>query len=1387
MFRLAFLLSVFYSLMTAPLCAQRNQWQPDASAYQYFSTGNNPAQFSADRLSKIELDPLRFKNNPGSIRWTLPPNSGTATLTLDVGNFDLRDYNIYLVCSRSNTTNRITSYVNTASGTRYSIGSVTRESDIGFNLPCTEWHQTGQFIAPTLTNPSQVAQLEHVVSVTFEASNSTETTVLWIDEIRIIRPRGPLAIINFNRYRDQADTSLTPYLLQKNITANIDFNYDFARTELLETYSAIPFRAIGLDRIDTLVNQYGWSCSSHGSFYDLLPFLSPQNRYRLFALDSFINKGFDARWVFAIPKDNVTPSIMKEINDYGQYRAIRRQGQNIQNLPVSDPWSLGFFRPTSAIAGPNLNGTPLLLSQMKFFVDSCIKHRGLIILDFGTIVYTPSTLYTDIETTMYSDAVGLIEYLDSLGIPFRNFEDVFGDDSSYTQSLTASDDYKVLSGIAAQGVQVVANDQIPSGSQAQISLLSQAQYGTVSVSGDSLIYTPGSTCFQTDLFSYVLSNGSLSDTAVVRIIRSKLEFAGQKTSWCSPNRYAVKAVVQGGLMPYSYLWSNGSTADSLQLNGGFTYTLTVTDQQGCPVVKSINLPNRVRPVPKVNNSVQCGPGVPTCSVVTESGTVNWYADSSFTNLLQQGGSTYNGVINATTKLFVSVNYGGCASNLVPVTVKVVKPAVTVSVESDTVACDQQLLVLRAITEPGLLYQWNRDGAPIPNVMNSTNAKLTTGVPGRYNVTVTRPEDNCVTVSGSYNFIQPDSSLIFADTALVVCPGDSLRLYTYNSNSFSYVWKRNGVVIPGAVSYAIWVKDTGFYEVNIQGPNSCALVPVAVRVDYAGCGGVYATGPLLWEQQDRRSGITTPGGLPFDAYQDLKALSSGNVIAVGTAGGVGAATGGDAVLRKHHRQSGAVLQEQYINFYAGGASDEAIKVIVSEPFMYVILTSKKVQSPFDRDIVVLKLDTSFNTIWTNTLNTSGNPDDVAVDAGLDQSGNLYVMGNTTRAATGADIVLRKLSSGGSVLFTRYYSSSGNNSDRGSAMSVEAGGICDITGYYSSSTLGSRLIALKVQNSGTQLWVKFHDMVTNAALADEGLSVSHDPATGDMFICGFGRFSSGNDDWVVLRFAGSNGTKVWTRRYAGAGNGSDRGVKVLFTNGTLYSCGTTVAAVSSVNSSNIQLRKLDPVNGNSFWTTTYNLANGPLGASEEMVNAMRVSPAGTIYLGGNSALPAASGLDYYLVVLAYQSSGALLWAHNEPVSPGSGAQGGTINALDVFSADNALYSAGYQWKDSTGNSFTSLMKFGPVSSALISEPSAIFNGSPSPSYLLYPNPAQNEIMILRFDEGPGQIEVMDMNGRIVKDMQMHTSLMAIDISGLSSGLYLLRYTGSAGTDTQRFVRE
>lgn len=69
----------------------------------------------------------------------------------------------------------------------------------------------------------------------------------------------------------------------------------------------------------------------------------------------------------------------------------------------------------------------------------------------------------------------------------------------------------------------------------------------------------------------------------------------------------VEAVVNGGVAPYTYLWSNQASSPSIENLYADTYTLTLTDAAGCEVITSVEIsqPNAALEATFVSQDVSC--------------------------------------------------------------------------------------------------------------------------------------------------------------------------------------------------------------------------------------------------------------------------------------------------------------------------------------------------------------------------------------------------------------------------------------------------------------------------------------------------------------------------------------------------------------------------------------------------------------------------------------------------------------------------------------------------------------------------------------------------------------------------------------------------------------
>jgi len=125
---------------------------------------------------------------------------------------------------------------------------------------------------------------------------------------------------------------------------------------------------------------------------------------------------------------------------------------------------------------------------------------------------------------------------------------------------------------------------------------------------------------------------------------------------------------------------------------------------GSTAVTTIALPS----APTATNSVQCGPGVATASVASNTGLATpqyvWYAaETGGTALQTSSANTYGTSISATTTLYVSENDGTCQSLRTPVTVTVnTPPAITTSGPA-TICSGQSTALFVISSNPGYAY------------------------------------------------------------------------------------------------------------------------------------------------------------------------------------------------------------------------------------------------------------------------------------------------------------------------------------------------------------------------------------------------------------------------------------------------------------------------------------------------------------------------------------------------------------------------------------------------------------------------------------------------------------------------------------------------------------
>jgi hypothetical protein len=145
----------------------------------------------------------------------------------------------------------------------------------------------------------------------------------------------------------------------------------------------------------------------------------------------------------------------------------------------------------------------------------------------------------------------------------------------------------------------------------------------------------------------------------------------------------------------------------------------------------------------------------------------------------------------------------------------------VTITSTGTLCDasSQVVFSSSVADAALTYAWYK-GSVL--VTTGNNPQYTTNEPGSYSVKVTN--GTCVATSNTITIQQSDFTLTATSplTAIII-PGDTTTLTVVTSAlQPTFVWYRNGVVIPGANSATLVATLAGEYKVVVTQNQDCVM-------------------------------------------------------------------------------------------------------------------------------------------------------------------------------------------------------------------------------------------------------------------------------------------------------------------------------------------------------------------------------------------------------------------------------------------------------------------------------------------------------------------------------------------------------------------------------------
>jgi len=400
-----------------------------------------------------------------------------------------------------------------------------------------------------------------------------------------------------------------------------------------------------------------------------------------------------------------------------------------------------------------------------------------------------------------------------------------GDNSVFRGTIVANGAISLLEasslfgrGLSRGGAIDMHNNIVTIGTQPTASTISASgattfcQGGSVTLtasSNSSYLWSTGETTQSITVntsgnYSVTITNscGSASSsptTVTVNPLPTVTITPGSATTFCVGNSVTLTASAGN-----SYLWSNNATTQSIIVSASGSYSVTVTNANGCSATSSPTIVT-VNPLPTA--AITPSGATTFC----QGGNVTLTASTANSYLWNTGATTQNIVVTTSGNYSVTVtNANGCSATSSP-TIVTVNPLPTASITPSgaTTFCVGNSVTLTANAASS--YLWST---------GETTQSIIVSASGSYSVTVT-------TICGSANSsptivtVNPlPTAVITSGSSTTICPGDSLILSASTGNS--YVWNT------GATTQTITITAAGNYMVTISNGSCTASDTITIN-------------------------------------------------------------------------------------------------------------------------------------------------------------------------------------------------------------------------------------------------------------------------------------------------------------------------------------------------------------------------------------------------------------------------------------------------------------------------------------------------------------------------------------------------------------------------------
>jgi uncharacterized delta-60 repeat protein len=405
---------------------------------------------------------------------------------------------------------------------------------------------------------------------------------------------------------------------------------------------------------------------------------------------------------------------------------------------------------------------------------------------------------------------------------------------------------------------------------------------------------------------------------------------------------------------------------------------------------------------------------------------------------------------------------------------------------------------------------------------------------------------------------------------------------------SWVRIYNGPGNSGDFAYDVAVDDSGCVYVTGTSYGGITTANDYVTIKY------YPDGDTAWLR--RYNGPGSAG----DEASGIAADASGNVYVTGVSWGGG--TGRDVATIKYLPNG----DTDWIRRYSGvDGYDDGGYAITTDSHGNVYVTGYSFISSSDSDFLTVKYNPEGDTVWVRTYGGAANMWDEAYSIVVDDSGNVYVNGDSWGSATLQDYATVKYDSDGNQLWAKRYDGPGGGEDHAHSLTVDGYGNVYVTGSSDGGSENDDYATIKYNASGDTIWVRRYNGPGNGE--DHAYAIALDKSD-NVYVTGMSPGSGSASDYATIKYF-TNGDTAWVRRYNGPGNATDKATEIVVDDsGSVYVAGRSYDPGSSYDVTTI---KYDS-DGEECWIKRYDGSGNQYDYPHDMI----LDGDGGIYMAGES---------------------------------------------------------------------------------------------------------------------------------------------------------------------------